>query len=51
MSLKKQYSKTRPTCTVIFRLAKELAQNAQKANLVGEFNNWDIESIIKKRDG
>jgi 1,4-alpha-glucan branching enzyme len=41
MSLKKQYLKSKPLCKVTFTLPKELADGAESAHLVGEFNNWD----------
>ena len=49
MSLKKQYIKTKPVCKVTFILAKEIAVSANKVNLTGDFNNWDIESIPMKK--
>jgi 1,4-alpha-glucan branching enzyme len=53
MSLKKQSVKTRPECKVTFILAKEIAASVKRANLVGDFNNWDIESIpmIRRKSG
>jgi 1,4-alpha-glucan branching enzyme len=49
MSLKKQYIKTKPVCKVTFILAKKIAEAANKVNLTGEFNRWDIESIAMKK--
>lgn len=49
MSIKKQIIKTKPECKVTFILAKEIAASVKRANLVGDFNNWDIESIPMKR--
>lgn len=43
MSLKKQYLKSKPICKVTFRLPKEDAPQASKANLAGDFNNWSPE--------
>jgi len=40
MSIKKQVLKTKPVCKVTFKVTKELAAGAAKANLVGDFNNW-----------
>lgn len=37
--LKKRFFKTKPTCQVTFHLPKEV--EAKRANLVGEFNDWD----------
>lgn len=48
MSLKKQYSKTKPVCKVTFKVAKEIAPSSKKINLAGDFNNWDLESIPMK---
>ena len=49
MSLKKQYLKTKTVCNVTFTLPKELAGSAGKVNLVGEFNNWDTQSLPMKK--
>lgn len=49
MSLKKQFSKTKPVCKVTFTLPNGHATNANKVNLTGDFNNWDIESIPMKK--
>jgi len=49
MSVKKQYIKTSPECKVTFILAKEIAASVNRANLVGDFNNWDVESIPMKK--
>jgi len=49
MSLKKQYSKTKQECKVTFKLVKEIAGFAQKVNLAGDFNNWDIENLPMKK--
>jgi len=39
--LKKQYSKTKPTCKVTFTIAKEALKGASSAKVLGEFNNWN----------
>ncbi len=41
MSIKKQFLKSKPGCKVAFKLSKEQATGAVKANLVGDFNNWN----------
>lgn len=41
MSVKKRYFKTKPHCTVTFKLERELARSAEKAAVVGEFNGWE----------
>lgn len=46
MSLKKQYLKSKPVCKVTFVLAKEIAN---RVNLLGDFNNWNIENIPMKK--
>ncbi|OEU52714.1 MAG: glycoside hydrolase [Desulfobacterales bacterium S3730MH5] len=42
MMIKKQYLKSKPVCKVTFRLAGEAAGSAGSANIVGEFNDWNI---------
>jgi 1,4-alpha-glucan branching enzyme len=52
MSLKKQYSKTKPVCKVTFKPEKEIIGSAEHVVLAGDFNNWNIESTpLKKRNG
>jgi len=41
MSLKKQFSKTKPVCKVTFSLPKEAIMTGNQVVVVGEFNNWD----------
>lgn len=48
MSLKKQYSKTKPVCKVTFKVEKEIVPLGKKVTLTGDFNNWDPESIPMK---
>jgi 1,4-alpha-glucan branching enzyme len=43
----KEYTKTGRSCRVTFNLPSEV--NAQKANLCGDFNQWDQESHPMKR--
>lgn len=45
MSIKKQFLKSKPVCKVGFKLSKELAAGATKANIVGDFNGWDESSL------
>ncbi|VAX32507.1 hypothetical protein MNBD_NITROSPIRAE02-224 [hydrothermal vent metagenome] len=47
--IKKQYLKSRSACKVTFRLPKEAAPDAQKVNIVGDFNNWDGGTAVMKR--
>ena len=49
MSLKKQYLKSKPICKVTFRIPKEGANNANTANLVGDFNEWDPKKTPMKK--
>ncbi len=49
MSLKKQIDAKKKVCKVTFTLTKEMAGSANRANLAGDFNNWDIESIPMKQ--
>ena len=53
MTLKKQYLKSKPECTVTFVLPKEIANGAKKVVLIGDFNDWDSKGIklTKKKDG
>ena len=39
--LKKQYSKSKPTCKVTFTLPKEAVKGAKSVKVLGEFNNWN----------
>jgi 1,4-alpha-glucan branching enzyme len=48
MPVKKQFLKSRPICKVTFRLSKEDAEGADSAYLVGDFNDWDEESMPMK---
>ncbi|GEA10799.1 1,4-alpha-glucan-branching protein [Alteromonas sp. KUL49] len=49
MSLKKQYLKSKPVCKVTFRLNAEEAQNAGTASLVGDFTDWEANSLPMKK--
>ena len=49
MSLQKKYNLTKPVCKVTFKLAKDIASFANRVNLTGDFNNWNIESIQMKK--
>lgn len=40
MSVKKQFSKTKPVCKVTFTIA---AKDANEVSVVGDFNNWNKE--------
>ncbi len=45
MSILKQYKEEKKQCKVTFKLPENIAFDAKKVNLTGDFNNWDIESI------
>jgi 1,4-alpha-glucan branching enzyme len=49
MSIQKKFDKKKPECKVTFKLAEDIAGFANKANLTGDFNGWDIESIPMKK--
>ncbi len=53
MSIEKKYLKTKPVCKVKFILEKEAVSGAKKVNLVGDFNGWDTEATMmrKQKDG
>lgn len=43
--MKKQFSKTLPTCKVTFSFPIEASQGAKKMVVVGDFNQWDHSGI------
>jgi 1,4-alpha-glucan branching enzyme len=47
MSIKKQFLKSKPVCKVTFSLTKEAAANAEKVQLLGDFNNWKLQDAIE----
>jgi len=52
--MKKQYSKTKPSCKVTFSLPKDAVKNATKVVVIGEFNAWSKKqalSLSAKKDG
>ncbi|QTH64181.1 isoamylase early set domain-containing protein [Psychrosphaera ytuae] len=51
MSLKKQYLKSKPICKVTFRCAKNEAQGAHSAEVLGEFNNWTPTPMKRLKSG
>ena len=46
MSIKKQFLKSKQVCKVTFSLTKEEAFDAAKVQLLGDFNNWNVEDAI-----
>lgn len=53
MTIKKRYFKTKPLCTVTFKVDKASAGTAGKAAVVGEFNDWqtDATPMTRLKDG
>lgn len=53
MSITKEYLKEKKSYRVKFVLPKEIAESANKAYVVGEFNNWDLTKtpMIKRSNG
>jgi 1,4-alpha-glucan branching enzyme len=54
MGLKKQFLKSKPVCKVTFNLPAELAGEAKKVSVVGDFNDWKEKKglVLKKlKDG
>lgn len=49
MSLDKKYLKSRPACKVKFTVPPELAREAKKVYLAGDFNNWEFQDTQLKR--
>ncbi len=47
--IKKSYLKTKNSCKVTFKLPKAAAPDAEQICLVGDFNNWNIQSDIMKK--
>lgn len=53
MSLKKQFSKSKPVCKVTFTVDSTLVDGAKEVAVLGDFNNWNpSETTMKKvKDG
>lgn len=53
MALYKAYPKNGPSCKVTFELPLEATMGVKKVALVGDFNNWDINSQVlsKNKEG
>jgi len=47
--LKKQFSKSKPTCKVTFSLPKEAVAKSKSVELVGEWNDWNEKKAIKMK--
>ncbi|MCX7023849.1 MAG: isoamylase early set domain-containing protein [Spirochaetes bacterium] len=48
--LKKDYSRDGKYCVVTFVLASEAARNVGKVNLVGDFNDWNLNATTMSRN-
>lgn len=46
--IKKKLLKSKPVCKVSFKIPAEVAGEAQKAHLVGDFNDWQQTNPMKK---
>jgi 1,4-alpha-glucan branching enzyme len=44
MAIKKEYSKDKAICKVTFTLPQSLDIKFERANLVGDFNNWQSDA-------
>jgi hypothetical protein len=42
MAIIKKYSHDNKACQVTFTLPKEICENFEGINVVGDFNNWDV---------
>jgi len=47
--LKKQFSKSKPTCKVTFSLPKEAVTKGKSVALVGEWNDWNEKKAVKMK--
>ncbi len=47
--IKKQFLKSKPVCKTTFELPVEAAPEAQIVKIVGEFNDWNVESGVKMK--
>jgi 1,4-alpha-glucan branching enzyme len=49
MAIEKKYLKTKPVCKVKFILDDKEANGAKKVNLVGDFNKWDKDANLMRK--
>lgn len=49
MITRRQYLKSKPMCKVTFKVLAKIGNSASEANLVGEFNDWDIKATPMKK--
>lgn len=50
MSLNKKFLKSKPECKVTFTLDEEACFEAKTITLVGDFNDWNKEDTVLKRN-
>lgn len=46
MSIKKQFLKSKPVCKVTFSLTAEEVANVEKVQLLGDFNEWNLDEAV-----
>ncbi len=49
MGIQKRFLKSKPVSKVTFRLPREAAPEAEAVHLVGDFNDWDKDSLPMTR--
>ncbi len=49
MTIDKKYLKSRPICKVKFVAPPEIAKEAKKVYLAGDFNNWEYEETMLRK--
>lgn len=49
MSIEKKYVVDKGVCKVTFELPSSITETARTANVVGEFNNWDLNKHPMKK--
>jgi len=49
MPIQKRFLKSKLVCKATFMFPKELAGDAKRVNLVGDFNNWNRENHTMKK--
>lgn len=47
--IKKQFLKSKPVCKATFTLPKDVANGAESAVLVGEFNEWGADEPLEMK--
>lgn len=47
MSIKKQILKSKPVGKITFSLSKDDVPNAEKVELLGDFNEWNVKKAIE----